>query len=449
VKEPSLPDLETPWNMLVTGIGGTGVLTVGSIVAMAAHLEGKGCSTLNQTGLAQKFGSVVSHVKVAREQDHIHAVRIPDGDADLLLGCDLVVSAGTDALARLNTSRSKAIINSYETATADFIHNSEYAFPTAELRASICQEAGEGNAEFVDATRIARDLLGDTIASNLFLLGYAYQRGLVPVSSDAINHAIELNGVAIALNQSAFLWGRRAAVNLDAVMSQLGEKGVPVTPLSEINDIVQWRYDYLVQYQDKAWANKYQQAVDDIAKHDQDGRAGALTEAYARSLFRLMSYKDEYEVARLYSEPAFLAGLNEQFDGPFKINFHMAPPLLAKINQFDGLPIKRKLPGFTLSIFRFLAKFKGLRGGRWDVFGKTAERKTERQLIGEYQETITRQLEKMDAARYDQIVELAELPEMIKGFGHVKEANIQRYRQQQTLLEKRLLSPELKVVING
>ena len=449
VKEPNLPVLEQPWNMLVTGIGGTGVLTVGSIVAMAAHLEGKGCSTLNQTGLAQKFGSVVSHVKVAADQDSIHAVRIPAGDADLLLGCDLVVSASADALAKLNISRSKAIVNSYETATADFIHDKNYAFPSEELRGSITQEAGDGNAEFVDATRIARDLLGDTIASNLFLLGYAYQRELVPVSSDAINHAIKLNGVAIELNQSAFLWGRRAAVNLDAVISQLGEKSQTPKLLSEIRDIVQWRYDFLVDYQDSSWAERYQRSVDEIAQCEPDQSSGALTEAYAKSLFRLMSYKDEYEVARLYSSPEFMAGLNEQFDGPFKIKFHMAPPLISKINDFDGLPMKRQFPGFTLSIFKLLAKLKGLRGGRWDLFGKSSERQTERQLIVDYEQMMKNHLKEMDQSSYDRLVELAELPQMIKGFGHVKEASIRQYRERLASLERQLVSPELKVVING
>lgn len=449
VKDPSLPELEKPWNMLVTGIGGTGVLTVGSIVAMAAHLEGKGCSTLNQTGLAQKFGSVVSHVKVATQQEKIHAVRIPAGDADLLLGCDLVVSASADALGKLSTSRSKAVINSYETATADFIHDKGYAFPGKELRASISQEAGAGNAEFVDATRIARDLLGDTIASNLFLLGYAYQKGLVPVSGEAINHAIKLNGVAIELNQSAFLWGRRAAVNLDAVMSQLGEKGQLTKPLSEIKDIVQWRYDYLVDYQNSDWANRYQQSVSRVTQFEPDQCSGALTEAYAKSLFRLMSYKDEYEVARLYSSPEFMAGLKEQFEGPFKIKFHMAPPLIAKINDFDGLPIKRQFPGFSLSVFRLLAKFKGLRGGRWDWFGRSAERQTEKQLIGDFEKMMIKHLKTINESNYDQLVELAELPQMIKGFGHVKEASIQQYRERLALLERQLISPELKVVING
>ncbi len=449
VKEPKIAALDQPWNMLVTGIGGTGILTVGSIVAMAAHLEGKGCSTLNQTGLAQKFGSVVSHVKVATEQNQIHAVRIPDGDADLLLGCDLVVSASADALARLGKTRSKAIINSYETATADFIHDQDYSFPTSELQAAIEQEAGKGNAEFVDATRIARDLLGDTIASNLFLLGYAYQRGFVPVSSDAINEAIRLNGVAIDLNQSAFLWGRRAVVNLEAVLSQLGNKVQPDSALTRLEDIVSWRYDFLVEYQDTQWADRYRKSVDHVAQSDLKEEFGELSIAYAKSLFKLMSYKDEYEVARLYSHPEFLEGLNKQFDGNFKINFHMAPPVISKISEFDGLPIKRKLPGFSLSIFRMLAKMKSLRGGRWDMFGKTEERQCERELITDFESLVNKNLDKINEENYARFVEIVSLPQMIKGFGHVKRANMEKYKQQLSMLERQLTSPELKVVING
>ena len=449
LSDPVSPKLDRPWNVLVTGIGGTGVLTVGSVLAMAAHIEGKGCATLNQTGLAQKFGSVVSHVKIAGRQEEIHAVRIADGDADLLLGCDLVVSAGNESLARLHPERSHAIVNSYETATADFIHNEDYQFPVSELRDAICVETGEDKAEFVDATRIARDLLGDTIASNMFLLGYAYQKGLVPVSAEAINQAIELNGVALRLNKSAFLWGRRAAVNLDAVLNQIGDDRNLRTQLTEPQDIIDWRYDYLVKYQNKAWADRYLALVNRARQAEPEGSDEALTIAVAKNAFRLMSYKDEYEVARLYSDGTFMDSLRAQFDGEFKINFHLAPPFLAKINTFSGLPMKRELPGATLSAFKLLARLKGLRGTRLDPFGRTEERRKERALIDEYHDLVGYLLSEVSPENYEKVVEIAALAGKIKGFGHIKMANIERYQAQLGRLKKKLKEPELAVVVNG
>lgn len=449
LREPTRPKLDRPWNVLVTGIGGTGVLTVGSVLAMAAHIEGKGCSTLNQTGLAQKFGSVVSHVKIAASQNDIHAVRIADGDADLLLGCDLVVSAGNEALARLHPERSHAIVNSYETATADFIHDREYSFPAEQLRDAIRTETGDDQAEFVDATRVARDLLGDTIASNMFLLGFAYQNGLVPVSAEAINQAIGLNGVALKLNKSAFLWGRRAAVNLEAVLSQIGEDKSSRKILTEPEDIINWRYDYLVQYQNQAWAERYVELVNTVRKVEPEGSDQALTLAVAKNAFQLMSYKDEYEVGRLYSDGRFIDSLNAQFEGQFKINYHLAPPFLAKRNNFTGLPMKRVLPAFTITGFKMLSRLKGLRGTAFDLFGRTDERRTERELIDEYHELVGQLLSELNSGNYEKIVEIAALADMVKGFGHVKMGNIQRYRERLAVLKRKLVEPELAVVMNG
>jgi indolepyruvate ferredoxin oxidoreductase len=367
----------------------------------------------------------------------------------VLLGCDLVVSASSESLARLYPGRSRAFINSYETATADFIHNKDYQFPGAALKQAIATETGDSGSEFVDATRIARDLLGDTIASNLFLLGFAYQRGLIPVSADAINQAVELNGVAIELNQAAFLWGRRAAVNLDAVMNQIGDEHLPAQPLTKAEDIINWRYDFLVQYQNAQWAEKYLAVVNKVKAAEPGAMPGDLTIAVAKSLFKLMSYKDEYEVARLYSDGQFMQKLEEQFEGPMKINFHLAPPLLAKINSFSGLPEKRILPGFTMSIFKFLATLKGLRGGRIDLFGRGEERKQERALIAEYNDLIDWLIPKIDADNYQRAVELVSLADIVKGFGHIKLQNIEHYRSKLDLLKRRFDSPELSVVVNG
>ena len=446
--EPDRPGLDRPWNVLVTGIGGTGVLTVGSILAMAAHLEGKGCATLNQTGLAQKFGAVVSHVRIAKSQDRIHAVRVPAGDADLLLGCDLVVSAGQEALAKLHPDRSRAVVNSHETPTADFIRDRDNTFPSCALRDAITREAGPDSAEFVDATGIARNLLGDPIGTNLFLLGFAWQRGLVPVSGEAIGRAIELNGVGVEFNRSAFLWGRRAAVNLDAVETLAGGSRQAWAPLSEPEDIIRWRHDYLVRYQNRRWAERYLAVVDSVRRAEPEGHDGELTVAVAKGLFRLMAYKDEYEVARLYSDGGFRRQLAEQFEGDYSLHFHLAPPWLAKRDPHTGLPQKRRLPGWTLGAFGLLARLKWLRGSPLDPFGHGEERRTERALIEEYREAIESLLPHISRENYARAVTIAALPDSVRGFGHVKRAAIGPYRKQLADLVRRFREPSLAVVVN-
>ncbi len=447
--EPTPRKLDRPWNVLVTGIGGTGVLTVSSILAMAAHLEGKGCSTLNQTGLAQKFGAVVSHVKIAASQEEIHAVRIPDGDADLMLGCDLVVSAGMEALARLHPERSTAIVNSHETATAGFIHEREYQFPATELRDAITTETGADSAEFIDATAIARGLLGDTIGANLFLLGYAWQRGLVPVSADAIERAIQLNGVGVELNRGAFLWGRRAAVNREAVLNLAGRDNAPWQPLTDPDEIIDWRHDYLVEYQNRRWADRYLDLVEKVRAVEPSGKAGDLTVAVAKNLFKLMSYKDEYEVARLYTDGRFREQLAQAFDGDYTLHLHLAPPMLAKRNPHTGLPEKRRFPGWTLGLMRVLAGMKGLRGSRLDPFGRSEERRIERALIDEYREAVEAMLPLLDGDNYQRAVEVAELPATVRGFGHVKLATVESYRAEFAEKQRRFREPQLAVVVNG
>ena len=455
---PTLPPLERPWNILVTGIGGTGVLTVGSLVAMAAHIEGKGCATLNQTGLAQKFGAVVSHVRIAKSQEEIHAVRIPEGDADVLLGCDLVVSAMPESLVRLDAKRSHSVVNTYENPTADFIHDAHYQFPGESMRQVIREETGADKTAFVNATRIARELLGNSIGGNLFLLGFAYQRGLIPVSAEAINRAIELNDVAVEFNRQAFLWGRRAAVNLEAVENLAGnETGEPGggPALHNLDDVIAWRRRYLTAYQNRKYADKYRALVERIRTWEnqftethRDGAAGpadlnALTEAVARNYFKLLAYKDEYEIARLYSNGDFIKNLEKKFTGAFKLNFHLAPPLLARKDSLTGHLIKRRFPGFTLKFFRLLAPLKFLRGTRLDLFGHSPERKQERRLIVDYENDLAELLGALNARNYATAVAIAGLPEMVKGFGHIKMASIEKYREQREALLKKLRKAEL------
>src|SRR3954454_22409429 len=286
--EPALPSLAEPYGILVTGVGGTGVVTIGALLGMAAHLEGKGVAVLDQLGMAQKGGAVMSHVRIAERPEQIHAARIAAGSARLLLGCDLVVSAGADALSRVAPGTTRAIVNAHETITGDFTRNPDMRFPSRDLRAGILQAVGQGGADFIDATGLATGLLGDSIASNLFMLGYAYQKGLVPVSAASIERAIELKRVAVDFNRNAFLWGRRAALDPAAVEA----RAVPQVPDSHrlsgnLDEIIARRVEFLTAYQDAAYAERYASRLRRLRGIETASCAGssALTEAAARALF--------------------------------------------------------------------------------------------------------------------------------------------------------------------
>jgi len=441
--EPVQPALSEPYGILVTGVGGTGVVTIGALLGMAAHLEGKGCTVLDMTGLAQKGGAVYSHVRIAARPEQIHAVRLAAGGADLLLGCDLVVSGGAEALAKLEVGHSRAIVNTHETIIGDFTRDPDMVFPGAALRRSVAAATGPDRAEFVEATRLATGLLGDSIASNLFILGYAYQRGLVPVSAEAIERAIELNGVAIAFNRDAFRWGRRALVDPALVEARATPPAsVPASHrLSEtLDEAIARRADELICYQDRAYGERYRARVGRVRAAEPEG-SEALTRTVAESLFKLMAYKDEYEVARLYTESDFLARVAEQFDGPYELHFHLAPPLLAPRDPQTGQLKKRSYGPWVLSAFRVLAKLRRLRGTPFDIFGRTEERRTERRLIVEYQALLDEILAGLTAANYPIAVELAGLPREMRGFGHVKSANIARAKAKEAALLARFRSP--------
>ena len=443
--EPALPALEEPYGILITGVGGTGVVTIGALLGMAAHLEGKGCTVLDMTGLAQKGGAVYSHVRISRRPDEIHAVRIAAGGARLLLGCDLVVAASADALSKLQSGHSRAIVNSHETITGDFTRNPDLAFPGRALRRSITDAIGTENTEFVDATRIATGLFGDSIASNLFMLGYAYQRGLVPLSAEAIERAITLNGVAVEFNQNAFRWGRRAASDLALVEARATPPAT--TPeshrLSEtLDELIERRVAFLAEYQDAAYARRYAALVERVRETEAARVAGStdLTRTVATALFKLMSYKDEYEVARLYTQTDFLKRVADQFEGPYDLHFHLAPPILGNRDPESRHLRKRSFGPWMLSVFRLLAKLRRLRGTPLDIFGRSEERKTERRLIREYEVTIEQILDQLSPPNYTAAVDLAALPLEIRGFGHVKEANLKRTKAKEGVLLARLRS---------
>ena len=450
--EPQRIEVDGPFNILITGIGGTGILTVGSVLGMAAHIEHKGVSVLNQTGLAQKFGAVTGHVRISARQADINAMRIPAGEAHLLLGADLTVSAGDDALAKLNHEHSYAVINHTLSSTAEFTRNPDAEFPLHEMEQTIAEEIKDGRSHFVDATTIASRLLGDAIFANFFLLGVAYQQGLIPISATAIAEAIELNGVAVELNRQAFLWGRRYAEDAAGVCREAGIDQEHATDSDDesLGDLILRCQSNLIDYQDQAYADRYLRLVERVRQHECEqpqlhDALLPLTTAVAQSYHKLLAYKDEYEVARLYSNGDFEKSLASQFEGDYRLRFHLAPPLLAKRDPATGKPLKREFGGWILGLFGLLARFKGLRGGTLDIFGYTAERKLERGLITQYEQDIDIILGQVTPQNRAIAVEMASLPLKMRGFGHVKLANIEQAKRRAELLSRQLSGRDLAV----
>jgi indolepyruvate ferredoxin oxidoreductase len=436
--------LAEPYGILVTGIGGTGVITIGALLGMAAHLEGKGCTVLDFTGLAQKNGAVMSHVRLAPKPEDIHAVRIAAGGARLVLGCDMVVAASPTALSRMENGVTRAVINSALTPTASFVLNGDIDFEAAGMQRTLRDATGKDGIDFVDGSGIATALMGDSIATNLFMLGYAVQKGLIPLGLDAIERAIELNGVAVENSKRTFNWGRLAAHDRAAVEAQarpvMCEEPKQAQSLAEL---VARRVDLLTRYQNAAYAERYRVAVADVEKAEKEkakGRSG-LAETFARSLYKLMAYKDEYEVARLYTDGDFLKKLHGQFEGDFKLEFNLAPPLFATRDAATGELQKRPYGAWMFQAFRLLAKLKGLRGTAFDIFGYSEERKTERRLIDEYQATMASVLAGLDATNHAVAVQIAGLPDQIRGYGHVKEKNLAKVKEREANLLTAFRSP--------
>jgi indolepyruvate ferredoxin oxidoreductase len=428
--EPAVPALAAPYAILVTGIGGTGVVTIGALLGMAAHLEGRGCSVLDFTGLAQKNGAVASHVRLAPHPDDLAAVRVGAGAADLVLGCDMVVAASPSSLATVDRGRTRAVINATLTPTAQFVLDRDMDLAEEPMRRAVRVAAGPDAVDFVPATGLATALMGDAIATNLFMLGYAFQKGLVPLSRAAIERAIELNGTAVGSGKAAFAWGRLAAHDRAEVERTAGFAPF-AAPLSRTPaEWVEYLAASLVAYQDIGYADRYRQCVARVAAADArlPTRSG-LTESAARSLHKLMAYKDEYEVARLHADPAFRAKLERQFEGPLDLQFHLAPPLLARRDPATGQPRKRAYGGWMLPVFRMLAPMKRLRGTPFDPFGYTRERRAEREAVAAFERTLARIVADLDASNYALAVEIATLPQSIRGFGHVKARSRQAYEE--------------------
>ncbi|WP_105428405.1 indolepyruvate ferredoxin oxidoreductase family protein [Neorhizobium sp. T6_25] len=423
---------ETPYSMLLAGIGGTGVITVSAILAQAALLDGLALVTLDQTGLAQKNGSVVSHIRLAKDPAQINAVRVGPGESDLVLGFDIVVAAQKNSLASFAKNKTRAVIDDHFAPTASFVKDTTIDFRQEATLKSLRRAAGDEAVETVAATDMATALLGDAIAANMFLLGHAWQRGLVPISLAAIDKAIELNGTGIAMNRAAFGWGRRAAVDPEAVAREAGLVK-PERTAETLEEMVAKRVTFLTDYQNAAYAERYKGLVD-VAKSAEAQLRGVtgFAEAVAKNAFKLMAYKDEYEVARLHRDRSFEKKLAEQFEGDFKIKHHLAPPMIARIDQRTGHPAKIAFGAWIRPAFGVLEKLKLLRGTPFDPFGRTAERRMERQLIEDYFDLVAELSAGLNIGNHALAVELAGLPDMVRGFGHVKLASVERFEKRKT-----------------
>ncbi|MFI5015492.1 MAG: indolepyruvate ferredoxin oxidoreductase family protein [Hyphomicrobiales bacterium] len=435
---PAQPALGRSYNMLLAGIGGTGVITVSAIIAEAAHIDGHGVLVLDQTGLAQKNGAVLSHIRIAQGPDRLSNVRIGLGEADLILGFDIVVAAGAGALSSAAPGRTHAVIDRHLAPTAAFVKDNATEFHQAAMVRAIRLAIG-AEADFVDATTLATALTGDAIMSNLFLLGYAWQKGRLPVSLQALMKAIEMNGAAVETNKRAFAWGRLAAHDPKAVNADRG-RAVEMAPPQPLEALIARRSAFLAEYQDEAYAASYRDLAA-RAKAAEGRRAPGMSgfaEAVAVGAFKLMAYKDEYEVARLHADAAFKAKLDAAFEGKVKLRFHLAPPLLARRDALTGAPRKIGFGPWMLPVFRGLARLKSLRGTRFDPFGRTAERRMERRLIADYFDLVGRLCEELTRENHALACALAGLPEEIRGYGHVKLASIAKAEAKRKTLLSRL-----------
>jgi indolepyruvate ferredoxin oxidoreductase len=418
--EPVLPLAETAWGIVVAGVGGTGVITIGQLLGMAAHLEGKGVVTQDSAGLAQKGGATWSHIQIANRPEAIFTTKVDTAKADLVIGCDAIVGASKATLAVMQQGRTYVALNTHGTPTAGFVKNTEWQFPGANCEAAVKGSVGAALVGAFDAEQVSVQMLGDSIYTNPLLLGYAWQQGRIPLTQAALMRAIELNGVQIDNNKAAFEWGRRCAHDLAAVQALFKAQSViQFVKRPSLDDLLKTRVDFLTRYQDAAYAARYRTFVERVRAAEAALGGSRLSESVARYLFKLMAYKDEYEVARLHTDPAFSAKIADMFEGDYKLVHHLAPPLTAKKNA-SGELLKRPYGPWMRSAFGVLARLKGLRGGPLDVFGRSEERRMERALIGEYEACITELLAGLSAERLPLAVEIARIPEEIRGYGHVK-----------------------------
>ena len=443
--DPVLPQINGTYNIVLTGVGGTGLVTIGALLGMAAHIENRGVGILDMIGLAQKGGAVLSHLRIGNSPDDIHSPRIASQGADLVIGGDLVVTGGQKTLSVIKSGHTKLVVNSYELITGDFTKNADMLFPSLKIKQSIQQFAGSDHTEFLDASRLATALIGDTIATNIFMLGFAYQRGLIPLEQSSIEKAMEINGLSVEGNKLAFLWGRRTAHDgkrvselTSSIVAGFGLKDPP----EGLDELIQHRADVLRDYQNKSYVQRYLHLVERVRTLEIDRVPGSteFTEAVASYYFKLLAYKDEYEVARLYTNGDFMHKIKGRFEGDYKLKLHLAPPLFSRRDAHSGEPVKTAYGAWILSAMNLLARFKFLRGTAFDPFGKTAERKMERRLIEEYEQIIEELLRGLSKKNHALAVEIARIPEQIRGYDLVKQKHVVSAKSQENDLLKEFRS---------
>jgi indolepyruvate ferredoxin oxidoreductase len=428
--EPALPVMQGAWGIVVAGVGGTGVITIGQLLGMAAHIEGKGIVTQDAAGLAQKGGATWSHVLIADRADDIRTTRVSMAGADLVIGCDPIVTAGKETVLRMREGRTHVALNAHSAPTAAFVKNANWVNPADACAAEIVHAVGPQGVSAFNADAAATKLMGDSIYTNPMMLGYAWQKGWIPLGRESLMRAIELNGVAVDNNKAAFEWGRRAAHDWASVEKLLAPAQVIEFKKREtLETLVARRREFLTAYQDPAYADTYAAFVERVRQAESPLGKTTLSEAVARYLFKLMAYKDEYEVARLHTQTGFLERIESMFEGDYKVNYHLAPPLTARRNEKGELQ-KSKFGPAMHTLFRVLSAMRALRGTPFDIFGRTGERKMERALIGEYRASIEQLLGALAADNHALALEIARIPEQIKGFGHVKERNLVATRPQ-------------------
>ncbi|HET7889716.1 MAG TPA: indolepyruvate ferredoxin oxidoreductase family protein [Bradyrhizobium sp.] len=441
----SKPSLDRPYNVAVGGVGGTGVLTIGALLGMAAHIEGKASMILDMSGLAQKGGAVLSHVRLSEHTADVTCSRIVTGTADLVIAADEVVAASKETMTLCESSRTTGVINSHVIPTADFVLNRDFNFQTRKV-SHVLETALRKDSAFLDFTKPAETLLGDAIATNMMMMGYAYQKGLLPLTAEAIEQAIEVNGVAIKMNTQAFRLGRLAAADparIEAMMKDHDEaSGHKTLDAMSLDEIIAHRSAHLTAYQNDKLAARYKALVAEVRDVVRArGLGEALPRAVAINYAKLLAYKDEYEVARLFTDGHFEAQLRDQFDGDFRISFNLAPPILGGAKDALGRPKKRAFGAWMLPVFRTLAKMRGLRGTMFDIFGYSADRRLERDLIAGYEKDVATVLGLLSPVTHDTAVELLSLPDRIRGYGPVKEKAVREAQLRYAQLAADLANP--------
>ena len=419
----------SPYNILIAGIGGTGVSTAGAILGMAAHLEGRCVMALDQTGMAQKFGAVHSHIRIGSDQVDMYGGRVPAGMADLLLATDLMVATSEDSLEKLSTDRTSVVINTHEEMPATFISNRDLDYGKSSMLSVLARGCSTGKLSTINASGLTVALMGNSIATNIFLLGVASQKGLLPVSAQAIERALELNGMEIESNKAAFLWGRYAVLEPDLVAQRAGLADCVEPLTTSLDSEISFREKFLVEYQNSKYSARYSSFVERVRQVEQRAQPGSdkLVSAVAKSYFKLLAYKDEYEVARLHAKTSFLSDTSAEFVGKARLRFYLSPPLFARIDPVTGRPRKYEFGAWVLPVFRVLAELKFLRGTLLDPFGYTTERRSDQRLIREYEELMERFVDELDSTRIELAIELAQLPQSVRGYGPIKSASIRSF----------------------